>query len=179
MFPFFKKPSDPLTRCLISESWFRGRTACREGKTGDMMVQRRMERERPFILSDKETSWIGGYHTPNWTSSLCLAGHWKWTTGMCQLATKPSTSPVHSCYQPPTISLPLSLSLFHLHPPGLVLPPFPFSPPSLSFLVYTWHPVLSLSISTSYSSSVFLRFNPSVSLSSPLHEFPCVFSPFL
>lgn len=96
--------------------------------------ERGRERERPFILSDKETSWIGGYHTLNWTSSLCLAGRWKWTTGMCQLATKPATSPVHSCYQPPTISLPLSLflSLFHLHPPGLVLPPFPFSPPSVS-----------------------------------------------
>lgn len=65
---------------------------------------------------------------------------------MCQLATRPSTSPAHSCYQPPTISLSHTHSPTHTHPPGSVQPLLPFStslpPPfflSLCSLVDTWH----------------------------------------
>lgn len=153
----------------------------REGRRG---------REGPFILSDKE-SWIGVYHTFNWTSSLCLAGRWKWTTGMCQLAPRPSTSPVHSCYQPPTISISLSLS----HPLSLVHtlqawfclhflspPPLPSTPsPSLSLcslicipdILLSFHLSL-LSISTSYFVSP-PNISLHISLSSALPAFPCVF----
>ena len=142
MFIFFKKLCDPLTPRLLSESRFRGRTECGEGK--DRRHDGR-EGERPFIRSDKETSRIGVYHTFNWTSSLCLAGRWKWTTGMCQLAPRPSTSPEHSCYQPPTISISISRSFS----PSLSLLFTPYRlgsaslPPSLSLSVfphvYTWH----------------------------------------
>lgn len=59
---------------------------------------------------------------------------------MCQLATRPSTSPAHSCYQPPTISLSHTHSPTHTHPPGSVQPLLPFStslPPSfLSVFVF-------------------------------------------
>ena len=154
MFIFFKKLCDPLTRCLLSESRFRGRTECGEGKDRRHDVrergsERERERERPFIHSDKETSRIGVYHTFNWTSSLCLAGRWKWTTGMCQLAPRPSTSPVHSCYQPPTISISpsLHLSILLTLPLSLLFTPHRLGsaslPPSLSLSVfphvYTWH----------------------------------------
>lgn len=189
MFTFFKKLSVPLTPCLLSESRFRGRTECGEARTGDMMAERR--RERPFILSDKETSGIGVYHTFNWTSSLCPAGHWKWTTGMCQLAPGTSTSLVHSCYQPPTISVSLSfsLSLSCSHPPGLGCLHF-LSPPlslllflSLCFLMcipdlLLFFPPLFVIYSTSYFAPppIFLSLSLSISSSSPLPTFPSVFS---
>lgn len=185
MFIFFKKLCDPLTPRLLSESRFRGRTECGEGE--DRRHDGREgegEGERPFIRSDKETSRIGVYHTFNWTSSLCLAGRLKWTTGMCQLAPRPSTSPVHSCYQPPTISISPSLDPSHppslscSHPTGLVLPPLLFlSPCSLmcipGILLSYLRPLLS--ISTSYFASppcIYLSISPS----SALPTFPCVFS---
>lgn len=136
MFTFFKKLSDPLTLCLLSERRFRGRTECGEGETGDMIAEGVRERGRFFILSDKEKSWIGVYHTFNWTSSLCLAGRCKWTTEMCQLAPRPSTSPVHSFYQPLTISVSLSSSLSLLFPPsrlGSASASFLHLPASFSF----------------------------------------------
>lgn len=174
IFTFFNKLSDPLTPCLLSESKFR----MWRGEDGRQDSEGK-ERERPggggaFILSDKEWSWIGGYHAVNWTSSLCLAGCWKWTTGMCQLALRLSTSLVHSCYhQLPAISiflscsLPPSLSLSCSHTLGLVLPPLPLSPSLL--LLFSRMPsripgiLLSLrlsllSISTSYVGSSALYF---------------------
>lgn len=146
------------------------------------MAESEGETERPFILSDKEKSWIGGYHTFNWTSSFCLAGHWKWTTGMCQLALRPSTSPVFSCYQPPTISISLSFFLSCSHPPGLVLPPLPFStslpPPLFAFpRVYLAQCFLSSSLCYPCQPLILLPlFILPISLSSPLSAFPCVFS---
>lgn len=60
---------------LLAERLFRRKTGCGEGGDGrhDSRGNWR-ERERSFILSDKERSWIGVYHTFNWTPSLCLAG---------------------------------------------------------------------------------------------------------
>lgn len=193
MFTFFKKLSDPLTPCLLSESRFRGRTECGEAKTRrhdgrGTEGERDRAGERPFILSDKEKSWIGVYHTFNWTSSLCLAGRWKWTTGMCQLAPRPSLSPVHSRYQPPTISISpsLSLCLSCSHPPGSVLPPLPLStslPPSSFSLcvpscVYLAYCFLSSSLCYPSQPLTLLPL-PFASLSQSLYLYPlpCPHSP--
>ena len=139
-----------LAACYLRAGSEEGQSV-EKAKTGDTMSEREgaRERERPFIHSDKETSRIGVYHTFNWTSSLCLAGRWKWTTGMCQLAPRPSTSPVHSCYQPPTISISpsLHLSILLTLPLSLLFTPHRLGsaslPPSLSLSVfphvYTWH----------------------------------------
>lgn len=149
---------------------------------------------RLFILSDKEKRWIGSYHTFNWTSSLCLAGCWKWTTETCQLALRPSASPVHSCYQPPTISISLSfsLSLSLLFTPSrlsststssLYLPPSRLLFLSLCSLMDTWHIaffpplfVIHLNLLVCFPLLTFLSPNLSISLSSPLPAFPSVFS---
>lgn len=117
-----------LAACYLSAGSEEGQRV--EGQRQEAGWQRHRER---LSSSDKETSWIGVYHAFNWTLSLCLAGCWTWTTGMCQLASRPSPSPVHSCYQPPTIWISLCFSLLlSLTPsrPGSASTSFLHLPPS-------------------------------------------------
>lgn len=129
MFKYFF-PSDllpPWILTVIGQSVQRKDTVWRREDERHDGRRGRAEKKRGLSSSQIKRDWIGGYHTFNWTSSLCPAGHWKWTTGMCQLALRPSTSPSASTYQPPTICISLSLSrcFSHSHCPGLEPPPLP------------------------------------------------------